>query len=201
MAPMDTHAQVTGDILIREATAFDSTALARVHVASWRAAYRGIIDDDWLDALSIDAQAARWQRWFRSRPASCFTRVAVDARARVVGYASGGEARVRSRPTLGEVYTIYLLPEAQRRGTGARLLRSMARGLDLHGMDAMVVWALERNPARAFYAALGGLHCGGRETTVGRQRLAEVAYLWEDLVGLGKMPGEAPGEASGRWAD
>ena len=69
MAPMDTHAQATGDILIREATAFDSTALARVHVASWRAAYRGIIDDDWLDALSVDAQAARWQRWFRSRPA------------------------------------------------------------------------------------------------------------------------------------
>jgi L-amino acid N-acyltransferase YncA len=197
MAGMNASAQITGDLLIREATALDSAALANVHVASWRAAYRGIIDDDWLDAMSVDAQLARWTAWFRSHRSSSFTRVAVDARARVIGFATGGEARVRTRPTLGEVYTIYLLPEVQRRGIGARLMRSMARGLDLHGMESMLVWSLERNPARDFYARLGGRLCDSRETTVGRQRLGEVAYLWEDLVSLGA----APGEPASRWQD
>jgi hypothetical protein len=37
--------------LIREATAIDAEAVSRVRVRSWQAAYRGIIDDAYLDAL------------------------------------------------------------------------------------------------------------------------------------------------------
>ncbi|HUQ39529.1 MAG TPA: hypothetical protein VM030_05200, partial [Acidimicrobiales bacterium] len=45
---------------VRVAGVEDARAIAEVHVASWLAAYRGIIDDDVLDGLSVDARAARW---------------------------------------------------------------------------------------------------------------------------------------------
>ena len=52
-------------------------------------------------------------------------------------------------PRTGEVWLIYLLPDAQGHGLGTRLVRSMARGLDRRGMASMVVWSLAANqPAR-----------------------------------------------------
>jgi ribosomal protein S18 acetylase RimI-like enzyme len=182
---MSTSGQATRDLLIREATALDAQALAAVQVRSWRAAYRGIIDDAYLDALSVQRRRDGLLAWFRDHPSSSFARVAVDGDARIVGFAMGGEARTGRRPMLGEVYVIYLLPESQRQGVGTRLMRSMARGFDLRGMDSLVIWVLQRNPARAFYERLGGRPGATRPTSVGRQSLGEVAYSWDELAPLG----------------
>jgi ribosomal protein S18 acetylase RimI-like enzyme len=172
--------------LIREATAIDAESIARVRVASWRASYRGIIDDAYLDALSVDAGRDRYLRTFDPAPAAGFTRVAADDDGRVVGFATGGVARgPGAARRQGEVWMIYLMPDAQRHGLGTRLMRSMARGLDRRGLGSMVVWALARNdPARAFYERLGGRVAAERTSTVGAQRLDEVAYGWDDLQGL-----------------
>jgi len=179
-----TSSQAASEILIREATALDARALASVLVQSWRAAYRGIIDDDYLATLSVDRRAEGFDAWFRDHPSSSFIRVAADAQARPVGFALAGEARGSAPGTLGEIYVFYLLPQVQRRGIGTQLIRSMARGLDLRGMDSLLVWALERNPARAFYSGLGGRAADTRETTVGKRRLGEIAYRWDDLHAL-----------------
>ena len=173
----------TTSALIREATALDAESISRVRVASWRAAYRGILDDAWLDALSVEAGRERYLRGFDPAPAAAFTRVAADDDGRVLGFATGGVARGAGVPPReGEVWMIYLLPEAQRLGLGTRLIRSMARGLDRRGLGSMVVWALARNaPARRFYEHLGGRPGGERTTRVGTQRLDEVMYRWADL--------------------
>lgn len=173
-------------VLVREATALDAEAIARVRVLSWQGAYRGIIDDSVLDAMSIESDRDRWLR--RLSPGSGepgFTRVAADERGRVVGFAAAGPARARGapqQPRVGELYLLYLVPAAQRRGLGTRLVRSAARGLDARGLHAMVVWVLERNAsARRFYERLGGREAGRRDTSVGMQRLTEVMYAWESI--------------------
>jgi ribosomal protein S18 acetylase RimI-like enzyme len=172
--------------LIREATAIDAEAIARVRVRSWQATYRGIIDDAYLDAMSIEAGRDRYLRTFDSDPAASFTRLTADDDGRVTGFAMAGASRGRAAaPRAAEIYLIYLMPAVQRQGLGTRLLRSMARGLDRRGMDSLVVWSLARNePACRFYERLGGRRCGERESPVGTQRLAEVAYRWDALAPL-----------------
>jgi L-amino acid N-acyltransferase YncA len=176
----------TPPTLVREATALDAEAIARVRVLSWQAAYRGIIDDSVLDAMSVDTDRDRWLR--RLDPGGAepgFTRVVADARGRVVGFAAAGPARVRSAAHCGEVYLLYLAPAVQRQGLGTRLMRSMARGLHARGLRSMVVWVLARNQAaRCFYERLGGHEAGARDTSVGMQRLGEVAYRWDLLEPL-----------------
>lgn len=180
---------VTPATLVREATALDAEAIARVRMLSWQGAYRGIIDDSVLDAMSVESDRERWLRRLSGGGVEPgFTRVVADERGRVIGFASAGPARVRAGPSpvrVGEVYLLYLVPAAQRRGLGTRLMRSMARGLDARGQHAMVVWVLERNQAaRRFYEAQGGREGGRRDTSVGMQRLTEVMYAWESLDGL-----------------
>lgn len=172
--------------LIREATAIDAEAVSRVRVRSWQAAYRGIIDDAYLDALSIEAGRDRYLRAFDPDPAASFTRLVVDDDGHVTGFATAGAQRSRGAALRSaEVYLIYLLPGVQRQGLGTRLIRSMARGLDRRGMASLVVWALARNlPACSFYEGLGGRRGAERETPVGGQRLVEVSYHWDTLEPL-----------------
>lgn len=171
--------------LIREATALDAAAISNVRVLSWRAAYRGIIDDAYLDGLSVEAGAARYLRSFAPDPAAGFTRVIADDRGRVTGFATAGIVRGGGPARRGEVYLMYLLPDTWRHGLGTRLMRSMARGLDRRGMGSMVVWSLTRNEgACRFYQRLGGRKSDERESQVGAQRLAETAYVWHDLEPL-----------------
>jgi len=43
---------------IHLATPDDALPLARLHVAAWRAAYRGLVPDEFLDGLDVDARGA-----------------------------------------------------------------------------------------------------------------------------------------------
>ena len=48
---------------VRWATADDAAAIAAVHIASWRAAYRGLLPDAVLDSLSLEARTDHWREW------------------------------------------------------------------------------------------------------------------------------------------
>jgi hypothetical protein len=45
---------------VRTATAGDAMEVAKVHVRSWQAAYRGLVPDSYLDALRPEDRAARY---------------------------------------------------------------------------------------------------------------------------------------------
>jgi hypothetical protein len=47
-------------MILREARPADAAKIARVHVDGWRTTYRGIVPDDYLAALSYEAQERSW---------------------------------------------------------------------------------------------------------------------------------------------
>ena len=46
-------------IRIRQARLTDARAIAEAHVAGWRQGYRGLLPEDYLSALSVDASERR----------------------------------------------------------------------------------------------------------------------------------------------
>ena len=48
--------------LVRSAELDDATAIARVHVATWRSAYRGLLPDEFLASLGLSHYEERWRR-------------------------------------------------------------------------------------------------------------------------------------------
>src|SRR3954471_4189823 len=49
-------------LAIREATLGDASAIARIHVETWRSAYRGIIPAAHLDSLSVEQRTRGWEQ-------------------------------------------------------------------------------------------------------------------------------------------
>src|SRR5262249_24654105 len=140
---------------LRRASAVDAAAIARVHVDSWRATYRGIISDAHLHSLTYQA---REERWRAALTAGGARPPVPQGQGAVCGFADGGESR---DPQLadGELYALYLSPTVQRRGLGRALLRALAGDLLHDGHASLLAWALRDNPACGFYARLGGEAC------------------------------------------
>ena len=168
-------------MLIRPAVPSDAPGLALVHVESWRETYRGIIPDVVLDGLSVERRAANWTQMLSQPDAPGVTYVVEDDSRRIVGFASGGLEREGDPDYTGELYAIYVLKAAQGRGLGLALTEAVAVSLLQLGCVSMLVWVLADNPAREFYAHLGGTVIREKTIDIGGAPLREVAYGWRDM--------------------
>jgi len=168
---------------IRTATADDASGVARVHVDTWRTAYRDILPASVLSALSYEARTERWRENLKQAGPQQFTLVAEDDGGEVVGFAGGGPERDETPGYDGEIYAVYVLAQQQRCGIGRQLMGVSARHLMDQGFGAAMLWALEVNGrARAFYEALGGQLIGRKTKIVADTPQIEVAYGWPDLA-------------------
>ena len=165
---------------IRAAAFEDAARLGRVHVETWRAAYCGILADDYLDSMSDIRHAAYWARILDDADRGAGTFIAESAQDGIVGFADCGPERA-GPPGFGEVMALYLLPAWQHRGTGRRLVRACAVHLAGEGFSGLAIWTLQDNPARGFYDALGGTLAETRQTQIGGVTMVEQCYRWPDL--------------------
>jgi ribosomal protein S18 acetylase RimI-like enzyme len=165
--------------LVRPAETDDAAAIARVHVATWRTAYRGLLPGDFLASLDEAGYAERWKRTLGDSSLRVY--VAENARE-VIGFASGGRERAGEDGYSGELYAIYVLREAQGRGHGRRLVQAVVGGLRELRLPDMLVWVLRDNAsARRFYEKLGGVYVREQPITFGSALLQEVSYGWRSL--------------------
>jgi GNAT superfamily N-acetyltransferase len=147
-----------------------------MHVATWQAAYRGIVPDPILDAMDPAARAARYT-FDRRGAADPATWIAVDG-DRVVGMVSISQSRDEDLPGLGEIQALYVAPERWRSGAGTRLMtRAEALLLEAGFRDALL-WVFRDNArGRAFYEAAGWQADGLSKTVeIGGRELVEVRY-------------------------
>jgi GNAT superfamily N-acetyltransferase len=175
-------------VSIRGARPDDAETIGRIHVETWRAAYRGIVPEGYLAGLSAVARAGEWRELLEYQDRSRFVLVAEGADGDVCGFAAAGPEREGEPGYAGELYALYLRPSHQRLGLGRALVRGVAAGLAEAGMNSMLLWVFEANAdARAFYQKLGGSYVRGQPMTLGGATFTEVAYGWRSLdvlVGL-----------------
>jgi ribosomal protein S18 acetylase RimI-like enzyme len=170
-------------VTIRGATPDDAAEIARVHIESARATYAGLLPEGALSDADYERRKLNWSRTLESESGGEFVFVA-ESEGRVVGFASGGPEREGDRDFDGELYTVYLLPEYQRRGAGSRLVSAVAERLARLGCRSMMLWVLEENPACRFYESLGGARVREAEIERGGRTLKKVAYGWAGIGAL-----------------
>ncbi|MER7540169.1 GNAT family N-acetyltransferase [Streptomyces sp. NPDC097704] len=158
---------------IREALPEDAAALAVVHVLSWRAAYRGLVPDPYLDALDTEERAAVWHDRLTA-PDRPTVLVATGDGGRVVAFSC-----FRPCPDgTAELAALYALPEVWGAGVGRALMAATTEALVAAGFRTAALWVLAGNArGRRFYEAAGWRPDGttAREETGGRV-LEELRY-------------------------
>lgn len=172
-------------ITIRRARASDAAAMARVHLASWRNTYAGLLPRDDLIGLSALREGAQYEQAILERRGGHAAFVAVadgfeTPGGGVVGFVTGGLSR-RPQIAEGEVETLYLLDDMHGRGVGRRMMRAMASHLASLGAQSAFAWVLAANPSRWFYERLGARLAAREEIGFGGQRLEQLAYAWAPI--------------------
>ncbi len=164
---------------LRAALPDDALAIGEVHVAAWRSAYAGLLPDQYLARLSASRQASYYERAIRSGAGVHV----ITHQAEIVGFSTA--RRTRNNPLGdGEIETLYVLDDYKGNGFGRSLLGASALYLAELGCASAFVWVLRENPARYFYAHLGGKQIAQSISRVGGNQTPQTAFCWNPIETL-----------------
>jgi len=154
------------DLIVRKAGEADAAGVALVHVRSWQEAYRGQIDQAYLDSLHPAARVKSWAEgladdgWPRKG-----TLVAVQ-NEEIIGFASFAQARDDDLDpaSVVDMQAIYVLPGSWRGGVGRLLMSAAVDAFAGAGYAGAVLWVLDGNTRAArFYETTGWRADGARK--------------------------------------
>lgn len=172
----------------RKAGISDALGIAKVHIDTWRSAYKGIISDDFLQSLDYKGRESQWKERLENQEKNHFFYVVEDELRNIIGFAVGGleqfEPNIEDPITSkydGELLAIYVLEDYQRKGIGAQLVQKVVKNLLEHAINSMLVWALKESKYRAFYEKLGGKYLTENYKEISGDKYIVVSYGWDNI--------------------
>ncbi|ALI55201.1 GNAT family N-acetyltransferase [Celeribacter marinus] len=161
-------------MLIRDAVQSDLPAVAAIHVASWRMAYRELLSDDYLGQPVADDLNGKWVGM--DIPAEDILLVATDDNA-VTGfiYVKGGK-----QPAY--INNLHVDPTRKRAGIGAALMKAAAQTLIARGHNSAYLTVITDNAAAVdFYRKLGGAFGPKQDELLYGEPVQTYPVHWDDL--------------------
>lgn len=138
---------------IKRAEQKDTASISRIHARSWKAAYKGIVPQSYLDDLKEDFWVAAFDTWLNDH---VLTAAIIWDGERPAGCVAYGKARDEHMHGWGEIVSIYCLPEYFGKGFGAPLLQYALQDMRRAGFQSVYLWVLEENlRAQRFYSKHG----------------------------------------------
>ncbi len=186
MSPeVDAHSLSKSEV-IRPARPADAAGIARVQTLSWRAAYAGLLPDDFLARHEVTEEL------WRQRMADLDPQTAVlvaEQDDHIIGFATAGTPPPSEElePPIGLLYAIYLLAEAWGTGVGYRLHEAAVEAMVSAGFGSAVLWVLDSNQrAINFYVRQGWIGDGRtRQETIHGLTLSVARYRLDRLASKG----------------
>ena len=162
---------MANDIIIRKAEKEDVRQIAEILVEDWQKAYRGIMEDGFLDAMNAEEryeiEIKRYDKYV----------VAADG-GEILGYAWLEETD--EEPADCEVIALYVRYALRNRGIGKRLMQHAFDHFREAGKKRMIVWCLKENhDSRKFYEKAGGKEFRTGSHNWGGKDYEMISYLYD----------------------
>lgn len=165
-------------MLVRTMREAEIDEVAALRVSGWRAAYRGLIPQSYLDGMSAAGNAREFREMVAGSDGSVEHLVAEDDGV-VVGWAALGPSRDADRqPDDGALYAIYVRPDRIGTGVGRALMERALERAAARPFGALVLWVFEGNThARRFYESAGFTVDGATSTfEIDGEPVPEIRY-------------------------
>ena len=133
---------------VRRATPDDAEAIESIRIATWRTAYRGIVQDAILEAMTVKSeQIDDWRRGIEKTAHPVSAWFVAEQDGDIVGFVCTGPANDEDidKNAVAELYAIYVLPEHSGIGVGSALIGAARDHLTEAGFRSAVLWTLEGN--------------------------------------------------------
>ncbi len=159
------------NMVIRSAEKEDVRQIAEILVEDWQKAYRGIMEDAFLDSMNAEQrygiEVRRYDKFI----------VAADG-DEILGYA--WLEPTDEEPADCEGIALYVRYNLRNRGVGKRLMRHAFDHFRAAGKKKMIVWCLKENhDSRAFYEKAGGKEFRTGSHNWGGKDYEMISYLYD----------------------
>lgn len=166
------------EFIIRNIEEKDIRQIAELNIEDRKTFYRGIIDDECLDALSVEEKMNKILSNYKQN------HFIVAANGdEVYGYCRYAEHSLSfpDDPTVdSELCELYVRANIKGKGIGSAIVDFVKNNLKSYGKKKMIVCCLEKNyPARGFYEKMGGKLYGENKYEAGGKLYNEVVYIYD----------------------
>jgi len=166
-------------MVIRPAQKSDAHAMSSIYVQTWLDTYLSVIPYGYLSSMSIPRHEKAFSNELNSKHIISFV---AENNGRVIGFITGGYERNNDDIYSGEIYTLYVLKNLQRRGVGTNLVSALAIQFYNLGIFSMLVRVLKLNPYRRFYQNIHGIYLKTERRTFAAEFMDVETYGWLDTT-------------------
>ncbi|GAB2694391.1 ribosomal protein S18 acetylase RimI-like enzyme [Microbacterium marinum] len=158
-------------LTIRTPSSADATALADLHVQTWRETYTHLLPEGYFDEAFIRGRHEMWARLTGDAREDLTVRLA-EVDGVLVGLAMSGPPQGDDPPRDRQLYFIYVAASAHGTGAGQALLEAVL------GDAPALLWVAKQNPrAIAFYRRNGFAFDGVEQLDPGAPAITDLRMV------------------------
>ena len=165
------------NLVIRKVKVEDLRNVAEIVVNGWQTAYKGIVEDDYLENLSIDE---KYQKMLKNYKEDGF--IVAEQNNKIVGFCRYCEENkyIKEYPEVDcELCALYVKNEEKRKGIGSKLVKYVMNEFKNKNLKKMIIWCFKDNyKARNFYEKMDGSYCGESSWVRGNKEYKKVGYVY-----------------------
>lgn len=165
---------------VRKAQLQDAPNIAKVDVDTWRTTYGDFMSGQYLASLSYEKRTELWEKNLQDPKQHIF--VLVNEDDDIKGFAACNARE--NDPQFGDLTSIYIVKDEQKRGYGRLLLRAVFEIFDEMGCEKAFVEVLTENTARNLYEYYGANIVEIDTVVYGMQELEFFIYKWDSVKNM-----------------
>jgi len=153
--------------MIRKARKEDSKDISLLVIKGWQSAYKGLIDDNFLNNMSVEIGKENWERVISSQNEDDNIFV-YEENNKILGIIRFGIPEDKENKKYNaEIHVLYVEPNLKRQGIGSKLFTFAKEIFINQGRRNLIVWCLKGNKQGfSFYKKMGGKHIADRKATI-----------------------------------
>ena len=165
------------NLIIRNVKKEDIPKVVDIQIDGWKTAYKGIIEDEYLNAINKEEKIKKRQKDYMLNGF-----IIAELNDDVVGfcrYIDNNSFSTEVEDADCELLAIYVKSDLKYKGIGTKLFQYVKDEFIEKGKSKMVLWCLKDNEAsKKFYTKMGGTITCERPIEIGDKIYQEVCFLY-----------------------